>query len=463
MSMTSENTKHPKIERLKRNMFFRNTRRVLNNPVAFLGDLAKNYGPVVRINIAGKKYVILQDPEFIKHVLSENHRAYSKFGITKILRLFFGEGLVTSNGELWIKKRRLIQPAFHKQKLAHFLNIINEETSIFIQELDKLPSGSQLNMSREMLQLNVSIVNRSLFSNANKEEMESMIVVLEDLTNYATKWMRSIIKIPISWPTPTNIKFHKNCEEYDRIIYAMIERRKVYKKESTLPPHNDLLDMLLDYVDEDSNDEMTDKQLRDEITTMFMAGHDTTAQTLSWIFYELAKNKEISRKLNREVADILNEELLKFEDISKLVYTNKVIKEGMRHYPSISAIQRRPYKQDVFKGIKFKASTHILINIYGMHHHPKYWDSPEIFNPERFTAEAEQQRPTFVYLPFGGGPRRCIGSNFATIVMQVVVSRLLKRFEFDVPKGYKPEIVPNITIKPKDGIPLILRKVKLKN
>ena len=217
--------------------------------------------------------------------------------------------------------------------------------------------------------------------------------------------------------------------------------------------------MLLDYVDEDTHDEMTNKQLRDDITTMFMAGHDTTAQTLSWIFYEIAKNKEISNKLHQEATEVLEKGSLKLEDLSKLDYTNKVIKEGMRHYPSISAIQRRPIKEDVFKGIKFKKSTHLLINIYGMHHHPNYWETPELFNPERFTVEAEQQRPPFVYLPFGGGPRRCIGSNFAMMVMQVVVSSLIKNFEFKVLKGYIPVIVPNITIKPKDGIPLIMHKV----
>lgn len=457
--MKSETTKHPKIERLKRSLFFRNTRRVLNNPVAFLGDMATLYGPVVQINIAGKKYVILQDPEFIKHVLSDNHRGYSKFGITKILRVFFGEGLVTSNGELWIRKRRVIQPAFHIQRITHILNIIDEETRNFIQALNTLPSGSQINMSHEMLKLNVSIVNRALFSNMNQKEMESMMFILEDLTNFATKWMKRIIKIPLSWPMPSNIVFHKKCQEYDRIIYAMIKRRRVYKKENIGPPHNDLLDMFLDDVDADANAELTNKQLRDDITTMFMAGHDTTAQTLSWIFYEIAKNKEISIQLNREATDVLKEESLTLEDLSKLYYSNKVIKEGMRHYPSISAIQRRPNKEDAFKGIKFKKSTHLLINIYGMHHHPSYWETPELFNPERFTVEAEQQRPPYVYLPFGAGPRRCIGSNFAMMVMQVVVSSLLKSFEFEVPKGYQPVIVPNITIKPKDGIPLIMHKV----
>jgi len=247
-------------------------------------------------------------------------------------------------------------------------------------------------------------------------------------------------------------------QAYDRIIYAMINKRRRYKKENIGPPHDDLLDMLLDDVDEETQTEMTDKQLRDDITTMFMAGHDTTAQTLSWICYEIAKNKEISNNLHQEAKDVLQDASLKLEDLSKLDYTNKVIKEGIRRYPSISAIQRRPIDDDVFKGITFKKSNHLLINIYGMHHNPSYWETPELFDPERFTAEAEQKRPPFVYLPFGGGPRRCIGSNFAIMVMQVVVSSVLKNFEFEVPKGYQPVIVPNITIKPKDGIPLIMHK-----
>ena len=456
--MTPESNKHPKIERLRRSLFFRNTRRVFNNPVAFLGDVATHYGPVVQINIVGKKYVILQDPDFIKHVLLDHQKIYSKFGITKILRLFFGEGLVTSNGEVWVKKRRLIQPAFHHQRIAHILDVINEETSSLIQFLHGLPSGSELDMSREMLKLNVAIVNRALFSHNCREEMERMMKVLEDLTEYATKWMKRPIKIPICWPTSSNLRFHENCKQYDRLIFTMIDRRRTFRKNTTLPPHNDLLDMLLDDIDDDNQDNVN-KKLRDDITTMFMAGHDTTAQTLSWIFYELARNETISQRLNQEALEFIKKDSIEFDDLSKLNYTNQVIKEGMRYYPSISAIQRRPTKEEVFNGIKFKKSTHLLINIYGMHHHPDYWENPELFNPERFKPENEQQRPAFVYLPFGGGPRRCIGSNFATMVMQVVISRLNKDFRYEVPKGYKPVIIPNITIKPKGGIPLIVHKL----
>lgn len=454
--MNPESTKNLKVQYLREGFSLRNTRRILNNPVAFLGDLAKNYGPVVRMNIAGRKYSILQEPDLIKHVLSDHHKNYSKFGITKILRVFFGEGLVTSNGAQWIKKRRIIQPAFHKKRINHILDIINEETTNFIQTLKDVPSGSQINMSEEMLKLNVAIVNKALFSTNDDKEMQSMILILKNLTDFATNWMKSIIKIPLNWPSASNIEFHKNCKEYDDIIYGMIQKRRIYREKHQEHPYNDLLDMLFNDVPSNSDSQSVNKQLRDDITTMFMAGHDTTAQTLTWILYEISKNKEINDKIHQEVSTLLTEESLSLEDLSKVEYINKVIKEGMRCYPSISAIQRRPIKKDEFKGIKIKKSARLLINIYGMHHHPKYWNQPQEFNPERFTEKAESLRQPFVYLPFGGGPRRCIGSNFATMVMQVVLGQLFKYFTFEVPKGYRPIIIPNITIKPKEGIPLIV-------
>jgi len=219
------------------------------------------------------------------------------------------------------------------------------------------------------------------------------------------------------------------------------------------------LDMLLDYIDEDSQNGMTSSQIRDEVTTIFMAGHDTTAQALSWIFYELAKDKNISRKVKLEASIVFAKELSGLEALSHLRYTKKVVQEGLRYYPTISAVLRRPIHDDVILNIKVRSSTNLLINIYGMHHHPDYWKNPEIFDPEHFSATAIKAMKPFVYLPFGGGPRLCIGSNFAMMVMQVVVSRLCEKYEFDIIEGYTPEIDPNITLKAKGGIPLILKKL----
>ncbi|WP_242117373.1 cytochrome P450 [Aestuariivivens sediminicola] len=454
-----EHNTYPKADRLKKELFFGNTRRVLKAPLEFLRQLATSYGPVVNASMAGKKYMIVQHPDYIKHVLVDNNRVYNKTTITKILRIFFGEGLVTNNGAIWAKKRRLIQPAFHKRRLSHILDIINEETTGFLDKLHSLPGGTRLNVTHELLHLNISIVSRSLFSSALKDDMNTMVKVLEELTTFASVWMKSIFKVPLSWPTPANKKFNKNCEIFDSIIYGIIEKRKAYNSDAALPSHDDLLDMLLDYADEDTQNKMNDRQLRDEITTLFMAGHDTTAQTLGWICYEIAKEREINKKISAECHKVLKDGPPRLEDLTKLYYTNQVIKEGLRYYPSIGAILRRPSQDDVIKGIKIKASTNVLINIYGVHHHSDFWEAPEKFDPERFSAELDKERPPFVYLPFGGGPRLCIGSSFAIMVMQVVLSRLYGSFEFSVPDGYLPEIEPNIIIKAKEGIHLILHKI----
>ena len=190
-----------------------------------------------------------------------------------------------------------------------------------------------------------------------------------------------------------------------------------------------------------------------------MAGYETTSQTLGWIFYHLAKDKKIIQKVKHEAANVLAERQPAIEDLYQLKFAKQVIQEAMRCYPSVCALVRKPYHDVEMNGIKIDRSSNVLVNIYGMHHHHDYWDMPDDFNPEHFNATSEQQRPPFVYLPFGAGPRLCIGSGFAMMVMQVVVSRLSLYFEFDVPENYQPKIEPNITIRAKDGIRLIVRKL----
>lgn len=445
-------------EVLKNKAFFGNVRQIVKDPVAFLGRLPADYGPVVKAGFAGKTYFILQHPDYIKHVLLDNHKGYSKPGATKLLGLFLGEGLITSNGELWYKKRRLMQPAFHKQRVGYMLDIINEETTSLINKLDLLPPGTPVNISNELLQLNISIIGRSLFGTPLKKEMDTMVKALNELTGYASAWMKSVIKIPVHWPTPANRNFKNNCLIFDKVIYSIIERRRKYRADWGQPAHDDLLDMLLDYVDDDTNDAMTEKQLRDEVTTMFMAGQETTSQTLSWIFYHVAKEKGILQKIQAETTVVLSGRLPESGDLSKLVYTRQVIQEGMRCYPAVCALVRQPYRDDEIRGINIPVSAKVLINIYGMHHHPDYWNKPFDFNPDRFEVSPEQERSPFVYLPFGSGPRLCIGSNFAMMIMQVVVSRLSGHFEMELRPGYTATIETNITLRPKEGVQLILRR-----
>ena len=446
------------IDVMKGNFLFGSTFEILKNPVAFLAKLANKYGAVVIVRFAGKKYYVLQHPDLVKHIWLDNYKQYHKPGATKLLRMFLGDGLSTSNGELWLRQRRLMQPAFHSERMKYFTDVINEEVTFFANKLNTLSDNTKIDVNHEFLQLTIRIISRSMFTMHFDKEIDTMICALEQLAAYAAAWMKSPVKIPVSLPTPANKNYKKNCEVFDKIIYKIIERRRreIANGGAT---NNDLLDMLLNYYDEETKSPMTEQLLRDELTTIFMAGHETTAQTLSWMFYHLAKDKTINEKLKAESETICGNKSVLFEDTPKLIYTKQVIQETLRLYPPIWAVVRTPVKDDIINGLRLPAQANVLLNIYGLHHHPDYWEQPEHFYPEHFNIANEKDRPAFVYVPFGGGPRLCLGQNFAMLVMHIVLCRICQSFEFYVPEGYVPVVEPNITLRAKHGIQLNIKKI----
>jgi cytochrome P450 len=432
------------------------TLKVLRNPVEYLASLAKQGAPVVTLNVLGKKYHVFQHPDYIKHVLLEQHRSYYKPG-HKLMRMFLGEGLSTTNGPAWLKQRRTMAPAFHRQKLEMMTEVINEETTKFIKHLESLPDDSSVNITQEVLQLTMSVISRSLFSDPLDGEIKKLIHTLEDLASFATSWMKKPIKIPTSWPTAANIRYRKNVQIFDDIIVGIIRRRR---SSPEINSHNDLLDLLLNYYDDETGAPMSDKLLRDEVTTMFMAGHETTAQTLSWTLYHLALQKDINKKLREEGQSVYGSKYPSYQHLPDMPYTKQVVYEALRHYPSIWALARITLVNDAVNGLQIPAGETVLLNIYGLHHHPQYWSDPYHFNPAHFDAEAVEQRPQNVFIPFGAGPRMCLGSHFAMLVLQIVISRMAVAFDFDLTTDAAPEVEPNITLRVKGGINLKIRKAK---
>lgn len=444
----------PKPSITKSKSVFFDTLRILRNPVEYLAFLAKQGAPGVTLNLLGKKYHILQHPEFTKHVLQENHRSYYKPG-HKLFRLILGEGLTSANGPAWLKQRRTMAPAFHKQKLEMMTELINEETTRFLKRLESLPDHSTVNVTREVVQLTMSVISRALFNDPLNGEINKMIYTLEDLASFGTAWMKSPVKIPTSWPTPANIRFRKNVKIFDNIIFGIINRRR---SSQDRVEHHDLLDLLLNHYDDETGAPLSDKLLRDEVTTMFMAGHETTAQTLSWILYHVAVQKDIQKKLNDEGQKLYGDGTPTFNNLSEMHYTKQVVNEALRHYPSIWAIARIASVKDTINGYQINAGENVLVNIYGLHHHPAYWSHPDLFNPSHFDPGVSEMRPTHAFIPFGAGPRMCLGSHFALMVMQIVISRVACAFEFDTVSDTLPEIEPNITLRVKGGMYLKIRK-----
>src|SRR6266542_4930157 len=268
--MNGSNTdKHSKTDIINSGLFFRNALNILRNPLEFLSASVKTNGPVMKLNLAGKKYFMIQDPKYVKHVLLDNNKIYNKIG-HKLGRMFLGDSLATSNGEAWAKKRRIISPTFNHQKLEGIAEAINEETSLFLDRLSEVGWTGTINITNEFRLLTMSIICRTMF-NTPLTEIDRVIKTLEELTNYSTNWMNSLVKTPTFWPTPANHRYRKNVRIFDEIIYSIIKKRKTERLDCDNIRYNDLLDMLLDHYDEETGSPMTDETARDELTTMLIA------------------------------------------------------------------------------------------------------------------------------------------------------------------------------------------------
>jgi cytochrome P450 len=441
---------------LKGSLFFSTTVQILKNPVNFLSGLTKTREPVVIVHFACKKYYIIQHPDYVKHILVDNYKLYQKLDATKLLRSFLGEGLATSNGDLWVRQRKIMQPTFYRNRLEHIIEIINQETLLFIETLRKLPDNTKVNITHCLLPLTITIISRAIFSSSLKPEMNKMVETLESLAQYASSSMKSFIKIPMSWPTPANNRFRKDSQHFNDIIYSIIKERRDEITVSDVE-YNDILDMLVHSCDEENKLYMSDEQIRDEVTTLFMAGHETTTQAITWILYHLADENILHKKIKEETTNLTGRKLSRAEDLAKLPFTAQLINEALRCYPPIWAALRTSLADDKIDSLNMPAGSNVLINIYGLHHHPGYWKNPDDFDPTNFNS-LEKKQSNYVFLPFGAGARHCLGDNFAMLVINIIIIQLVQAFNFSVPAEFIPEIEPNITLRAKGGIELLIKK-----
>jgi len=446
--MTTPSRKIPSVKGLP---VLGNTLAALKDPLKFLISLKKNCGDVVNVRVGTKEYSVIQSAEGCRHVLQENAKNYYKPGAAKMMKRFLGDGLATSNGELWLKQRRLIQPAFHRKKLEGLLNTITGETDALIQTW-RNSQERVINMNQALLKLTLGNITKTMFGTDVRDNIDSIAFVVNKLLASASSSLTSLIKLPLSVPTPANVKFLNANREFEKIIYDIIERRKKENRETS----SDLLDLLLHAYDDESKTFMTARQLRDEITTIFMAGHETTAQTLSWGFYQISLQPEVCRQISLEISSFGNDAYT-LDSLQKMMYTKSVIEETMRMYPPVWLIARKAYHDDEICGHFLPAGSTVLLNVYGMNHYPLSWKEPGLFDPSRFDPVNRSQHHPFQFLPFGGGQRICIGNLFAMMVMQVVVGKLVTAFDFETPAGFRALPQPNVTLRARDGIRLIVK------
>jgi cytochrome P450 len=423
------------------------------DPLGFLTRMQKEYGDVVRMPFALAPIYLVTQPDLIGRVLVNTEKNNRKsFGYRR-LKLLLGEGLVTSSGELWRTQRRLANPAFHQRAIHGFFQVIQEESLKLVEDLDRrIQTNPLVNMSDEMARLTFTIIVRILFSinmHDRAREVQDSLRILQD---YAHVLFYNLLTVPLSIPTAGNQKVRRAMQNLDRIVYQLIEEHRAHPDR-----YQDLLSHYLQSVDEETGQGMSDKLLRDEVTTLMLAGHETTAATLSFAFELLAKNPRCLDILEREYA-ALRDTHLSLSDLGRLEYTQQVFHEAMRLYPAAWAIGRESTEDLEFQNYRFSKGSTFICAQYLTHRHPAHWKEPEAFRPERFAPEEAKGRHPFAYFPFGAGQRSCIGSNLAKFEGQIILATLLRHFKMEVVPEARYAIKPLITLVVDPGITLRLSR-----
>jgi cytochrome P450 len=415
-------------------------------PLVNLPRMASRYGDVAFWRFLHVSTYFFGNPDDIESVLLTSHRSFTKGMGTRANPELFGNGLLTSEGDFWLRQRRLSQPAFHRTRIAAYADIMAREAD---RMLSTWHDGQELDLHREMMQTTLAIATRTLFGVDLGPKMPIVAQAMDDFIRQNAGL--SIWRLFFKAPTPSRKRFLRGVRALDEIVYGIIRERRASGM------GEDLLSDLLRAQDTDGT-AMTDRQLRDEVMTMLLAGHETTALALSWAWFLLASHPEAQAKLHEELQRVLAGRLPAAADVPQLVYTNRVVRETMRLYPPAWVMSRRA-AEDVNIGEYFvPAGSNVVISPWVTHRDERFFPNPEAFDPDRWSMEFEQSLPKFAYFPFGGGPRICIGNNFALMEAAILLASVAQRFEVSLVPGRKVEPMPSITLRPAHGVHVRLRR-----
>lgn len=413
------------------------------NPIRFLERMAREHGDLVHFRLGPQQTYLLSNPDHIRDVLVTNQRNFTKSLVLQRMKTLLGEGLLTSEGEFHLRQRRLAQPAFHRDRLAGYAKVMTE---FALRTREGWKEGETIDVDAAMMRLTLGIVAKTLFSTGVESEADEIGAALTVIMHLFRVLLLPGAKILHWLPTPVGLRYQKARRRLDQTIYKMIaERRK------TGEDHGDLLSMLLMARDEDGGG-MDDKQVRDEAMTLFLAGHETTANALTWTLYLLSQNPDCERKMHEEIDRVLGGRTPAFEDLPQLRYTEMVMAESMRIFPPVWSVGRMAKADYPIDGCTIPAGSILLMSTWVVHHHPKLYPDPLRFDPERWTPEAKEARPKFAYFPFGGGSRVCIGERFAWMEGVLVLAAMAQRWKLRLAPGHPVEPLPLITLRPKFGM-----------
>ncbi len=415
------------------------------DPLGFGRRVAAEYGDVVRLRVFNRQLFLVAHPEYIHQILVTDS---SKFNKSPVYRIFLGralgEGLLTSEGAKWRRQRKLAQPAFHHGRIASYAETMvayAEETATGWRP------GETLRVNEEMAQLTLRIVAQTLFSTDIRAQADRIGSALNELLEAVTEATSQPVFLPAWLPTRTNRRIRAGVKELDSVVYPLIRERRASSTDT-----GDLLSMLLLARDE-AGQGMSDKELRDEAVTIVLAGHETTANALTWAWYELAQHPEVEARLHAELDEVLGDERPTLAHVKRLPYTESIIKETMRLYPPIPEFGRQATAEVRLGDHVIPEGAIMIVPVYAMHHDPRWFEAPDVFRPERFLS-TDKTLPKLAYLPFGGGPRVCIGNAFALLEATLLLATLAQRFRLKL--GPQQTVTPEatLTLRPKEGLRL---------
>jgi cytochrome P450 len=423
--------------------------RFRRDPTGFLASIAETYGDVAHFRFGRRRLYLLSHPDLVREVLVARHREFIKSYALQRSRVLLGEGLLTSEGEFHLRQRRLAQPAFHRDRIAAYGAVMAEIAARFA---GRWRDGEVVDMAAEMSRLTLEVVGRTLFDTEVGDEADALggaltdaMVLFDRLTIPFSEWLDRL-------PLPSNRRFARARERLDATILRLIDEHR------RPGDRGDLLSMLIDARDHTGDGGgMTDRQLRDEALTIFLAGHETVANALAWTWYLLSHHPEVAARLHAEVDEVARTEGPGPGAFPRLSYTRAVLAESMRLFPPAWVIGREPRSDLEIGGFAIPAGTIVMMSPWVLHRDPRFWDDPTAFRPERWLDGDRCSVERRGYLPFGAGPRKCIGEGFAWMEGVLVLATLARRWTARLVPEHPVETRPLITLRPRFGMRMMLR------
>jgi len=412
------------------------------DPLQYFTDMTQQYGDVWGMRIGNFRSFFINHPDLIEDVLVNKARLYHKGRILQANKYLFGEGLLTAEGDFWLRQRRLAQPAFHRERIAAYAATMADYTE---QMLAKWCGGEERDVHQEMMNLALRIVGKTLFDADVTHEAREVGETLDMLLKIASNFGRTVL-LPLWVPTPQNLRAKAGVRRIEKIIYRIIAERRKSGQDT-----GDLLSTLLQVRDEDGT-RMNDRQLRDETITLFLAGHETTASTLSWTWWLLAQNPAVEKRFHEELHCVLGGRAPTMDDLPKLTYLGLVLTESLRLYPPAWGMARLAEEEHEILGYPVRPGYGVAMAQWVVHRDARWFDAPLEFRPERWENGLAKRLPRFAYFPFGGGPRQCIGNTFALMEASVVLATIGQKFRLSVLPGQEVRPMASITMRPRNGI-----------